>query len=279
MNFKSKKAKWVITIFSVLILANLIAGLEFYDLYFKNPLEVSFFDVGQGDSIFIETQNGNQVLIDGGPDSTVLNCLAKEMPFYDRDIDLVILTHPDSDHLTGLLDVLKRYNVKNIVWNDYKKESPQFSEWQKLIKEERAEIKIAEPGDRIIISENPYIFMDVVYSSNSSQIDSNDSSIISRLVFANDSFLFMGDATHKVEENLSSGIKSDIIKIGHHGSKDSTSLKLLELSQPKEAIISVGKNNYGHPSLEILERLRNSGIEVLTTKESGTIKFVSDGKI
>lgn len=269
----NKKCRYILLILAFL---NLIAYAAVFDLSRPRFLEVVFFDVGQGDSIFIETQSDNQVLIDGGPSSSVLGKLIKEMPFYDRTIDLVILTHTDQDHLFGLLEVLKRYKVENIVWNGIKKENALTAEWEKLLTEENANVVIAKAGERIIIDEGIYI--DIVHPLEDYS-DLNDTSIISRLVFGDTSILMMADATEKTDIDLLKwDLKSDVLKVPHHGSDDSTSLNLLKEVSPKAAVISVGENNYGHPDSEVLERLRNSGIEVLRTDELGDIKMLSDGK-
>ena len=275
--FFKKSRRIAFGILGFLIFANIIAYIAVFNLSQNKFLEVSFFDVGQGDAALIETPNKNQILIDGGPDYSVLSQLSKELPFYDRSIDLIILSHPDSDHLFGFLEILNRYDVKNILWTGYKKNTPEFKEWEEKIKTEGANIVFAQAGQRIFIQDNPLIFIDILYASDLKSLNSNDSSIVCRLVFENRSFLFMGDATEKSEQNILGLGKSDIIKIGHHGSKDSTSLKLLQAVSPKAAIISVGENNYGHPSGEVLEKLKNSDIDVLRTDKLGTIKFVSDG--
>lgn len=279
MNKNQKK--WMYIILGTLICANVIAFSVVLDLSKPRYLKVTFFDIGQGDSAFIEAPNKSQILIDGGPTSGVISKLAKEMPFYDRTIDLIILTHPDSDHLSGLLDVLKRYKVKNILWTGVITDSPQFSEWQKLVGKENADISIAKAKERVIIQSKPLIYIDVIYPDTDLEgknvKNTNDTSIISRLVFKNSSFLFMGDATEKVDVEPA---KSNVLKVSHHGAKDSITSEFLNLIDPEIAVISVGKNNYyGHPSSETLEKLDKFGIQVMRTDESGDIKIISDGKI
>jgi len=144
MTLKNKKIVWLVL--GLLMAMNALAWLVILELGESGVLEVGFFDVGQGDAIFIETPDGFQVLIDGGPDLTVLEKLGKEMPFYDREIDLIILTHPEHDHLFGLLEVLKRYEIKNILWTGIIRDTAEWEEWKRLIGEEGAEIKIAQAG-------------------------------------------------------------------------------------------------------------------------------------
>ncbi len=270
----------------ILVFLNIIAWTAVFHLSQPGVLKVVFFDVGQGDSIFIETPERLQVLIDGGPDLTVLEKLAKEMPFYDRTIDLIILTHPEHDHLFGLLEVLKRYKVKNILWTGIIRNTAEWQEWKNLIEKERAEIKIAESGQKIILQEEPLILFNTLYpfeNLDGKEVkDSNDTSIVASLIFGAHSFLFTGDITKKTEQELVAQdvyLNSVVLKIAHHGSKTSSSEEFLESVFPEVAVLSVGENKYGHPSPEVLARLEKFGIEVLITRESGDIKFISDGTI
>ena len=274
MTLKNKKLVWVIL--GVLVEVNVLAWVVVRELSSLN-LEVVFFDVGQGDSIFIETSSGFQVLIDGGPDLTVLEKLGEEMSFYDRTIDLLILTHPDRDHLFGLLEVLKRYEIKNILWTGIVKDTAEWKEWKRLIGEEGANIIIAEAGQEIILSENIYLSILYPFESLEGQETkyTNDTSIVAELVFNNVSFLFTGDISKKIEKQLS--IDSDVLKIAHHGSKTSSCLEFLEIVSPEFAVISVGENRWGHPNPETLANLEEFGIDILITKELGDVKIVSDG--
>jgi competence protein ComEC len=271
-----KKYFWAIG-FILIILGSLFA------IWQNNTgkFEVVFFNVGQGDSAFIETRNGFQALIDGGPDSSVLDKLGQEMTFYDKTIDLVILTHPDSDHLTGLLDVLKRYEIKNILWTGVVEKTGEFDEWKELLKEEGANIIIAKAGEKIVFQENPLIYFLILYPFDNLEgqevEEANDTSIVGQLVFEDKPFIFTGDVSSKIEKQLieryGSQLDSDILKIAHHGSKYSSSPEFIETVSPETAIISVGENNWGHPTPETLQRLQNFGINVLITKEKGDIKF------
>lgn len=268
----------------LLFFINIVAWLAVYDLSRVQYLEVTFFNVGQGDSIFIETPNNNQILIDGGPNSIILQKLSEEMPFYDRTIDLIILTHPEKDHLAGLLEILKKYKVENILWTGVVRKTPEWEEWERLIKNEGANIEIAKIGQRIILEETPDIFIDILNpSENFAGLelgDSNDTSVVSRLVFENKSFLLTGDITIKVEQELINRdiyLDSDVLKVAHHGSKTSTSPEFLEKVSPDIGIIQVGKNNYGHPQPSVLANLGQFGIQILRTDINGDIKIISDG--
>jgi len=244
-------------------------------------LEVNFFDIGQGDAIFIEAPGGSQVLIDGGPDSTILEKLGQELPFYDREIDLVILTHPDADHLSGLIEVLKRYKIDAVLITGVASDTNVYKEWQTVLEKEGAKIIIAQAGQRVWLGED--IYLDILYPFQNLEdkvvSNTNNSSIVSRLVFGENSFLFTGDAEFAAEYDLVSrdiDIDSDILKIGHHGSKNSTSQRFLEAITPEIAVIQAGKNNkYGHPHEDVLKRLK--GINILRTDLDGDIEILSDG--
>jgi competence protein ComEC len=194
------------------------------------------------------------------------------------------LTHPEKDHITGLLEVLKRYKVENILWTGIVRNIPEYKEWLNLLKKERANVKIAKAGQKIFC-ENCKWEIEVFYPFESLEgeefEDSNNTSIVSKLIFGNSSFLFTGDIYKDVEESLiltSFDLNSKILKVAHHGSKTSTSEKFLEKVSPEIAIISVGENNYGHPNKEVLEILEKYGIRVLRTDREGDIKIISNGK-
>ena len=264
---------------------NFFAWFAVFSLVKADAAEVVFLNVGQGDAEFIQTPQKHQILIDGGPDSSVLAELSKQMPFYDRTLDLIILTHPEKDHLYGLLEVLKRYKVENILWTGVKRQTSEWKEWIETIKKENAEIKIAKSGEKIIFQDsNPEIYIEILYPEESLQgkeyKDSNDTSIVAKLVVGEKSFLFTGDAGIKEERALlDKNISSDVLKVAHHGSKYSNLEEFYQKVAPKFAVIEVGKNNYGHPTPEVLASLEKFGIQVLRTDKNGSVKFVSDGKI
>jgi competence protein ComEC len=208
--------------------------------------------------------------------------LAREIPFWDKTIDLIILTHPEKDHIIGLLEVLKRYKVENVLWTGIVRDIPEYKEWLSLI--EKANVKIAKAGQKISCK-NCKWKIEVFYPFESLKgmefEDSNNTSIVSKLIFGNSSFLFTGDIYKDVEESLaltSFDLNSKILKVAHHGSKTSSSEKFLERVSPEIAVISVGENEYGHPDKEVLEILEKYGIKTLRTDLEGDIKIVSDGK-
>lgn len=298
---KTKTKNFVYLILNFLFLLNILAWLAVYDLNKPQLLEVNFFDVGQGEAIFIETPSRHQILIDGGPSSVILEKLAESLPFWDRTIDLIILTHPEHDHLAGLIEVLKRYKVENILWTGVVRDTAEYKEWQRLIRDERekegAQIKIAQSGQLIDFGNQSNRYMEVLYPFENLEgqefKNSNNTSIVAKLIFgtpsthhppasrALTSFLFTGDAYKSVEKKLMDkkiDLASDVLKVGHHGSKTSNSEAFIKYVSPEIAVISVGKDNpYHHPHQETLDILEKYGIKILRTDKNGDIKIISNG--
>tara|TARA_Y100000310_G_C20654676_1_gene801364 strand:+ start:346 stop:1209 length:864 start_codon:yes stop_codon:yes gene_type:complete len=281
---KSFKNKKVIFTICLLLLFNIIVWIISYNLK-QDYLELTYFDIGQGDSIFIETPQGHQILIDGGPSSTILEKLENEMPFYDRTIDLIVLTHPEHDHYFGLLEVLKRYEVENVLWTGVIRDTAEYTEWIDLLEKEQANIVIAQQGQRIVLQKDPLIFIDILYPFENLEgqevKQANDTSIVAQLYFENTSFLFTGDIGKKQELEIidqNNDLETDVLKVGHHGSNTSSSIEFIQATNPDIAIIQVGKDNsYGHPTPEVLARFKESGIDVLRTDLIGDIKIISNG--
>ncbi len=246
-------------------------------------LRLFVFDVGQGDAIFIAAPGGGQVLIDGGPDSTVLTRLGEVMPFWDRSIDAVILTHPHADHLDGLIAVLERYGVGVVVESGVEHSIAEYEVWRRKIRElgiprivaVRGGIMRLGGGARldVLLPDRPYDARRVR--------NIHEAAIVLKLSFASTTALLMADAELSRErELLASGINihADLLKVGHHGSKTSTSEVFLRAVRPRLAAISVGaKNRYGHPAGEVLDRLQAAGVEIFRTDRDGTVTFISDG--
>lgn len=250
-----------------------------------NYLTVSFLDVGQGDAIFIEAPNGKQMLIDGGPNGEVLERLGEVMPFGDRSIDIILESHADMDHIGGLPLVLDNYRISSIIHNGVGKETEIYQTLENKISKKKIQKIIAHRGMRIVLDEKRGVYFDILFPDrNVSEMEANDGSIVGRLSYKEQSFMFMGDATIYTENIISwnensNTLDSDVLKLGHHGSKTSSSILWLEEVDPEVAIISVDKNNrYGHPHKEILERLDNLGIKYLNTYENGNAIFKTDGE-
>lgn len=248
----------------------------------RNPyLQVHFLDVGQGDAIFIETPDGVQALIDGGRDTQVLQQLSSVMPLFDRTIDMVVGTHPDTDHIGGLVDVLEQYEVSAILTTENKGESETAQLYERLKTQEGAQVHMARRGQVFTLGASTTI--EVLFpETNPLDMESNASSIVLQLRHGSSTFLLTGDAPKRIEEYLvlalGDYLHSDVLKVGHHGSRTSTSELFLDSVRPQIAIISAGKNNsYGHPHVEVTDALFNAGVTILQTAEEGTITLLSDG--
>lgn len=261
-------------------------------------LEVVFFDVGQGDSVFIETPSGHQIIIDGGPNSELISKLGSRMPFWDKTIDVVILTHPEKDHMTGLLDLLARYKIDYFVWTGVKNDNAENKKLAELLEKAKTATKnnflaslsdfsgtkvfSVSAGDKIRAGSALFSVLFPLEDFNGEQVKStNDTSIVLKLTFTNNKFIFTGDISASVEKKLAeSGIdlSADVLKVSHHGSKYSTSEEFLTAVNPELAVISAGRNNpYGHPTQEVLDRLEGVGVRPLRTDQIGDITMLLDG--
>lgn len=270
-----------ITSVAVWFLPNAPLELSFFQTH-SPYLQVHFLDVGQGDAALIETPSGKQVLIDGGPDSTVLSRLSAKMGFFDRSIDVVVGTHPDKDHIGGLIDVLKRYTVSKILTTENKGDTGTSQMYNKLKKAEGAEVVYVRRGQKIILDASTT--MKILFpDSDPTNMESNMSSIVLQLTYGSSTFMFTGDSPKNIEEYLVSidgdALRSNVLKLGHHGSRTSSSEKYIDTVKPQFAIVSAGKNNkYGHPHVEVTDMLFNKRIPILETSKEGTITMLSDGK-
>jgi competence protein ComEC len=241
-------------------------------------LHVTFLDVGQGDAIFIQTPSGKQILIDGGPSETqVLSELGRQMPFWDRTLDLVILTHPDSDHVNGLVPVLERYRVDTVIHRQIEMESETYTYWLALVEAEGAAVYEGQAGLSLTLDEG--LEMLVLHPGARAWESANDNSVVTRLTYGEASLLLPGDIEAGVEKELvrdGAPLASTILKAAHHGSCSSTTQAFLEAVDPEAVVISVGADNrFGHPCDEVLERLGH--LPVYRTDEHGAVEIVSDG--
>ncbi|MFA5925929.1 MAG: ComEC/Rec2 family competence protein [Parcubacteria group bacterium] len=268
-----------------------LAALLLTFLYFSyqitagtKPLRVIFLDVGQGDSILIQ-KGIKQILIDGGPSGKrELSEIGKYIPFFDREIELVIATHPDKDHIAGLIDVARNYKIDQVLLTGAEKDTDVFKEWKDVLSFNKVNELEAWRGTEIKFDGIDMKIISPPGRVDSDAGDANNSSIVTRLDWGENSFLFTGDiesgAENEILESLSAGeaggssIDVDILKVAHHGSKHSSSEAFLDAASPEEAVISVGANNsYGHPTNEVLEALRKRNIRTLRTDEKGDIIY------
>jgi len=285
--FNKITQKW--TVLGVLGVVAILSWVAIFARAESGQLKVYFFSVGQGDAIFIELPDGRQILIDGGANDKVVEKLNEVMPFWDRTIDIIIATHADADHITGLVPVLEHYDVDVIIWNGIEAQSKIFKKFSEAMEDEGSEVLVGRCCMRLTLSD--FTFFEILYppladasfSQGGGMVrgGQNDYSLVVRLVYGNDSFIFTGDierrAEYKImEQNLN--IDSDILKVAHHGSKTSSSELFLEKVSPETAVISVGrKNSYGHPHEAILQRLAKYGIEIRRTDVDGDILLLSNG--
>lgn len=264
----------------LILLATLVLILGVIIWHGKNaPLNVVFLDVGQGDAILI-SEGSQQLLIDGGKDGKLLlEKLGKYVPFWDRNIEVILETHPDQDHIGGLVDVVGTYEVGSVLQTKMQSESQTFkkledsvvvSKIEKIEAKKNVKIKFASGA----VAEVLYPLESVIDVNGK---DTNMYSVVVRLVIGENEFLLTGDLPTQQENILlenNMDVAADFLKISHHGSKYATSDIFLEKVKPKEAIISVGKNNsYGHPNQEVLQRLSQHKVDVLRTDEIGDIVY------
>jgi competence protein ComEC len=237
-------------------------------------------------AILIQTPSGQQVLVDGGPDPDKI-CLelGEELPFWDKSLDLVLLTHAEDDHILGLLEVLSRYKVKQVMEPGFENDNVAYQEWLRLIDEKNITRTVARAGQQIELGDG--IRMEVLHPQEEfvggSDEDVNNNSVVLRLVWKEISFLLTGDIGDEAERQMlyqGAELDSTVLKVAHHGSAGSTSQHFLAAVDPQVAVICVGTDNpFGHPSPEVMERLEKqvTADSVYLTSE-GTVKFTTDGK-
>ena len=254
-------------IFKTLALAAITIWLAVLALP-DNKLHLVVCDVGQGDAILV-TYKTTQMLIDGGPNKAVLECLARHMPFYDRRIEVVLLTHPQADHLNGLIEVLKRYTVLRFERSDVENNTDGFRELMGLNVGRKV-----YAGDEIRFMIHDLRFKILWPKKDLQSEEINDYSIVGKLSFGDFDALLTGDAG-----TIAPATPVEVLKVPHHGSKYGMTKEWLEATGPRLAIISVGKrNSYGHPAADILKILSDEGIKILRTDLDGDVEIVSDGK-
>jgi competence protein ComEC len=246
-------------------------------------LTVAFLDVGQGDAVYIEGPNGNQVLVDGGrPDGKVLSELGKVMPFGDRTIDMLVITNPDQDHFGGFLDVLKTFETEYVLEPGTRTPNPLYHELKRQLEEKGIGVKVAERGQ--IIDLGGGVTVKIIFPDRDvSNFARNDGSIVMRLDYGSTSIMLTGDTTKITEEYIVNhypeDLDSNILKVAHHGSKTSTSPNFVKLVSPEYAVISLGADNtYGHPHQVTLDTLATFGMNIFRTDLDGTIIMRSDGQ-
>ena len=275
-------------VFAPALALSLLAAIAWGQVVSGNDgrLHVIFLDVGQGDSVFIVTPRGQRILVDGGSDpARAVRTLNAHLPFWDRDLDLVVATHPDEDHIRGLIGVVQRHNVAAIV-EGVSEDSPLYIQWRQAVNEKSLEPIPVYGGYTINLDEvinlqvlNPPIDPVARYF-----LDSNNNSVVLRLTFGEVSFLLTGDIEQETEMALlqeNKHIVSTVLKVPHHGSRNSTSSPFLATVDPKVAVVQAGPSNpYGHPHIEVVQRLESAiGKEHLyNTANDGSVELITDGR-
>jgi competence protein ComEC len=273
--------QWMV--FLVLIATNALL----FSIPTAHGLSVTFFDVGQGDSILIESPTGVQVLVDAGPDGSALRELGMRLPFWDRTLDAVVLTHPDQDHIGGMKDVLERYEVETIIEPGIANDT---RAWHATLDAMQAEIDagavhtLARRGQRLELGGG--VYADVLYPDKdvTNIKDTNSGSVVLRVVYGDTSFMLTGDLPTKEEQELflsyGYGLDADVLKAGHHGSRTSSSADFVQSVSPEYVVFSRGcDNKYGHPHQEVVDFFTQLKIRTFDTCEEGTITFSSDSEV
>lgn len=273
-----RKGVW--GLLSILFLFTISVWSEVFVLSRAAPLEVTFLDVGEGDSILIEISSLTRILVDGGPGRKVLERLPRNL-FFKKGFDLLVLTHPDQDHMEGLVEVVDKYPVKSIYWTRVKKEGAIYSALLEKVEEEKIEQRIALRGRDFRAGEARVETLFPFEDLSGKKIKvSNAGSVVLRVCFGQTSFLLTGDLPKKEEFKLfeKGRLTSDVLKVAHHGSKTSSSDLFLRTVAPSISVIQTGISDTSHPDPKVLSRLEGLKTRVLRTDEEGNIKILSDGE-
>ncbi len=264
-----------------------------------NPItKIVFCDVGQGDAIYIRVKNRFDILIDAGPDRKILNCLGRHMPFYDKKIELAFISHPQKDHFYGYIYLIDRYQIERFFISPIDNTSLSFQSLKKKINNQKIKTDVIYAGKKINIYDSSLVFLwpskefsvnSLIYDKTSndqpdyklpilgaSSLDSNHFSLVMLYQETNFKALLTGDASSLVLNRLPKWqiIKTNLLKVPHHGSKNGLNEQFLRLADPQVAVISVGENNpYGHPASETLALLQALKTKIRRTDTEGDIVF------
>ncbi len=271
---KRKNIKAFLSIITIIII--LFNTVSFFYLLIPKDLKIYFIDVGQGDSCLIITPNNKKILIDGGEGKTDI-LLSYLLDRRITSIDYVIISHFDSDHCNGLIDVIQKLNIKNILISKQAYFCDEYKNIANIINSRKIKVTFVKQGDKLNIDTN--INLKIFYPPENLEYDDlNNNSIVLKITYNKFSILFTGDI-EKSEQNLlnmykNNELKSNIIKIAHHGSKTSSSQDFINAVDPEIALIGVGKNNkFGHPNKEVLERLKSINCKIYRTDIMGEIEI------
>lgn len=264
-------------------IAILIGSIAF-PLLQSPRLHVAFLDIGQGDAIWIQAPNGKELLIDSGPDQSILESIGKEKSFFDNTIDMILATHSDKDHIGGFPYLFDRYKIPLVIESEISSPTITDKMFTEKMKIESSDHLLVRSGERIVLDPKYGIVVDILFpDQNPNGWETNEASAVVKVIYGSTSFLLTGDSPSEVEQHLvkiyGEQLQSDVLKLGHHGSKTSSSSEFLETVQPSFAIVSAGLGNkYGHPHEEVIERVEDVHAQILETSQLGTIDCYSDGK-
>ncbi len=262
----------------------ILAGLVFLGWSLSQTpkyLQVSFLDVGQGDAILFRTPQGTNILVDGGPDNSLLYQVADHLPWWDRQIDYLFITHWDDDHFVGAIQLLKKYQVNNI-FVSYLPDSASanYLAWQKALETKGTVPRILKVGEQINVGSQ--LHGQVLSASQEPKLSSNAKSLVVRWSYGETDFLLTGDLPDEQEAELlhrQLQLSAEVLKVGHHGSKYSSTADFLAKVKPELCVIEVGENNkFGHPNKDTMDRLQKAGCNIKQTKDFGTITVWSDAR-
>lgn len=285
INHASQSTRFSLILLSIfLLLAGLlVVGFDDQNQLFDPTEQAVALDVGQGDAILLQTKKSEQILIDGGPNNSVLTGLGSHMPFYDRTIEMIILTHPDADHVTGLVEVLRRYTVERVVATGVVHTLPAYEAFWSEVYENNTTVIQPLAGDSFNYTDLSIqvLWPDQYLWNTTSPYELNDTSVVVRAEYENGfSILLTGDLTKNKENALldryGSQLQSTALKAGHHGSKTSTGPEFVAQVSPQIAVISAGCDNpYGHPHDQVVQTLLFLEVQILSTCDDGDIVFDS----
>ncbi|MFZ2150060.1 MAG: ComEC/Rec2 family competence protein [Minisyncoccia bacterium] len=271
---------------SICVILLILGNIFLFRLEWKSSQKLLTFvmlDVGQGDALFIESPTGTQIIFDAGPPRKILSALSWVISPFDKNIDAIVITNPDADHIGGFAEILKNYKVGYVFEPGTINDSKTFQNLKSEIKKKKIPDILARKGMRLHLGGGAVI--DILFPDRDvREWATNEGSVVARLSYGSTSVLLTGDSTSKtekiiLEENSSLLLKSDVLKVGHHGSRSSTSLPFVKLIAPQYALVSAGADNsYGHPHPETSKTLLNLGVKVLRTDLVGTIIMKSDGQ-
>jgi competence protein ComEC len=249
----------------------------------EDILKFVMLDVGQGDSLYIESPTGVKVIIDGGPNKNLLKEISNVLPWYDRRVDLIVVTNPDKDHYEGFIPLLDKYHVGAVLESGTLNDYPAYKIFSNKIDKKKIVKMVARKSQKIFIGGKAYL--EILFPDRDvSGLSPNDGSIVMKLVYGQTSVMLEGDSTARIETYLentisSTTLKSTILKVGHHGSRTSSIVGFVKAVSPSVAIISSGQNNsYNHPHKETLETFKNLNIPVYNTCNNGNLFFQLDEK-